>query len=92
MQNLNQNSDKFVVLFIPETHGGVTMDELKANIQRLFNMHDEKINSLFVGKPVVIKSGADEDTALTYKRAIERSGGSCWVEPEQEEEFQQMTA
>lgn len=73
--------EKFVVLFIPETTGNTTVPQLKNNIKELFHMDDAKVASLFVGKPVVIKSGVDEDTALTYKRSIERCGGSCWIEP-----------
>lgn len=76
------SNEKFVVLFIPEPQG-VSLSELKANIKRLFNMQDQQLQRLFQSKPTVIKAGADEDTALMYKRAIERSGGSCWVEPEQ---------
>lgn len=74
-------AEKFVVLFIPETIGNVSVPQLKNNIKELFHMSDEKVESLFVGKPVVIKSGVDEDTALTYKRSIEHCGGSCWIEP-----------
>jgi len=73
--------EKFVVLFIPEVVGNITVPQLKANIKQLFHMSDEKIAELFVGKPVVIKTGVDEETALTYKRSIERCGGSCWIEP-----------
>ncbi len=73
--------ERFVVLFIPETIGNVTIPQLKQNIKKLFHMSDEKVAALFVGKPVVIKSDVDEDTALTYKRSIERCGGSCWIEP-----------
>lgn len=75
------NAEKFVVLFIPEVVGNITIPQLKNNIKNLFHMSDEKVASLFVGKPVVIKTGVDEDTALTYKRSIEKCGGSCWIEP-----------
>lgn len=93
MINETQSNEKFVVLFIPEPQGGVSLDQLKLNIKRLFNIPDIELNTLFSGKPRVIKSGADEDTALMYKRAIERSGGACWVEPEQDEQVSsQLTA
>jgi len=84
---------KFVVLFIPETVGNITLPALKSNIQRLFKMSNEQVEPLFIGRPVVIKSGVDEDTALTYKRSIEACGGSCWIEPVPEvEQTGMMTA
>jgi len=82
--------DKFVVLFIPESQDGMPISELKANIKRLFNMSENQVNNLFIGKPVVIKSGVDEDTALMYKKAIEQCGGACWVEPEQEDQDEKL--
>jgi len=81
----NNPVTKFVVLFIPETRGNMTLPALRSNIKRLFKMTNEQVEPLFVGKPVVIKSGVDEDTALTYKRSIEACGGSCWIEPEMQE-------
>lgn len=87
-----QNEQQFVVLFIPEAQAGFSELELRLNIKRLFNLDDEKLDLLFQGKPSVVKSGADEETAALYKRAIERSGGSCWVEPEQYLETGILTA
>ena len=85
--------EKFVVYFIPETQAGTPITELRFNIQRLFNMTNTELDSLFCGQPTIIKSGADEDTASMYKRAIERSGGACWIQPEElQEDSEQMTA
>ena len=86
------NPDSFIVLFIPEPQPGFSESELRLNIKRLFNLSDEKLDTLFQGKPQIVRSGADEDTAVLYKRAIERSGGSCWVEPEQYNESGLLTA
>ncbi|MBT8141885.1 MAG: hypothetical protein HKN88_09250 [Gammaproteobacteria bacterium] len=81
--HFNSDKDKFVVLFIPEPQQGVPVQVLKENIKFVFKMQDSEVSRLFRGKPTVIKTGADEDTAIMYKRAIERCGGSCWMEPEQ---------
>ncbi len=86
------NSENFVVIFIPEPQPGFSVIELRLNIKRLFNLHDEKLEDLFLGKPKVVKAGADEDTAALYKRAIERSGGTCWVEREEDNHTELMTA
>ena len=88
----NKDEQHFVVLFIPEVQVGFTELELRLNIKRLFNLDDVKLDALFQGKPSIIKSGADEETAALYKRAIERNGGSCWVEPEQYIESGLLTA
>jgi hypothetical protein len=93
MTNNNKGTqEKFVVIFIPEPQGGISLAQLKTNMQRLFNMHEPQLSELFAGKPSVVKSNADEDTALMYKRAIERSGGSCWIEPEQAHSDDQLSA
>ena len=86
------NSENFVVIFIPEPQPGFSVIELRLNIKRLFNLDDEKLDTLFLGKPNVVKAGADEDTAALYKRAIERSGGTCWVEPEKNKQSSLLTA
>ena len=86
------NSDNFVVIFIPEPQPGFSVLELRLNIKRLLNLDDEKLDTLFIGKPKVVKAGADEDTAALYKRAIERSGGTCWIEHEQNNQSALMSA
>lgn len=95
MSNKHSSSsqEKFVVLFIPEVRNGISLSELKSNIKRLFNMSNDQVGALFMGRPTVIKTGADEDTALMYKRAIEECGGACWMEPEQaDDQSDLMTA
>jgi len=87
-----KNMESFVVLFIPEPQAGFSEIELRLNIKRLFNLSDDKLDSLFSGKPSIVKEGADEDTAALYKRAIERSGGSCWIQPQEYWDKGLMTA
>lgn len=86
------NNENFVVIFIPEPQPGFSVLELRLNIKRLFNFEDKRLDALFLGKPTVVKAGADEDTAALYKLAIERSGGTCWVEQERNNQSQLMTA
>jgi len=76
-----QEDKRFIVLFIPQTSGNMTIPQLKANMQSLFAISDEELAVLFSGEPIVIKRDVDEDTALTYKRSIEEGGGSCWIQP-----------
>ena len=46
----NTVGDKFVVLFIPETAGNVSVPQLKNNIKELFHMSDEKVAALHLAK------------------------------------------
>jgi hypothetical protein len=49
-------------------------------------MTPEKMDSLFQGKPVVVKRGLDKETALKYKSVFELAGASCRVEGQEEED------
>ena len=86
------HSENFVVIFIPETQAGFSENELRLNIKRLLKLSDDKLDTLFQGRPSIVKAGANQETAELYKRAIERSGGSCWIEPEQYTESGLLTA
>ena len=71
----------FRILFEGKIRDGDDQDEVAMRLARLFNKDKAKIAALFGAGPVVIRKGLDQATAQKYKKAIERAGGLCRVEP-----------
>jgi len=71
----------FRILFEGAIRDGENQDEVTLRLARLFKKDKAKIAALFGGGPVVIRKGLDHATAQKYKKAIERAGGLCRVEP-----------
>jgi hypothetical protein len=71
----------FRILFEGRIRDGEDQDEVTLRLARLFKKDKAKIAALFGGGPVVIRKGLDHATAHKYKKAIDRAGGLCRVEP-----------
>lgn len=71
----------FRILFEGKIRDGESQDEVTLRLAELFKKDKTKIAALFGGGPVVIRKGLDAATAQKYKKAIERAGGLCRVEP-----------
>lgn len=77
----DQNTDKFIVLFIGEIRHGVTADNLKSQLAKAFNVSIMRIEKLFTGRPVVIKNGVSEELAQKYCDTLKSMGAVSWIEP-----------
>jgi hypothetical protein len=65
---------------------GYDLHEVKEKLAAFFKMTPEKMDTLFQGKPVVVKKGLDNETALKYKSVFELAGALCRIEGLEEED------
>jgi hypothetical protein len=65
---------------------GCDPQEVKEKLAAFFKMTPEKMDALFQGKPVVVKKGLDNETALKYKSVFELAGATCRIEGVEEED------
>ena len=65
---------------------GYDLQEVKEKLAAFFKMTPEKMDTLFQGKPVVVKKGLDNETALKYKSVFELAGATCRIEGLEEED------
>ncbi len=68
---------KYDVLFTGKLVDGAVEDQVKANVAKLFKTEVAKIQRLFIGMPVMIKKGVDEETALKYMMVLKKAGAIC---------------
>ena len=65
---------------------GFDLQEVKEKLAAFFKMKPEKIDILFKARPVVVKKGLDNETALKYKSVFELAGATCRIEALEEED------
>jgi hypothetical protein len=65
---------------------GYDLQEVKEKLAAFFKMTPEKMDSLFQGKPIVVKKGLDNETALKYKSVFDLAGARCRIEGLEEED------
>lgn len=71
-------TETYNLVFSGELARGADLAEAKRNIQGLFKVSAAQVDSLFSGKPIVLKKGLDFDTASKYRVAIKKAG--CLVD------------
>lgn len=71
---------RFKIVFSGELMPDAQLDEVKANLARLFKSDNAKINSLFSGTPVALKRDLGEDEAEKYLAALQRAGAKVYKE------------
>ena len=77
---------KYRVIFKGDVAAGVQVDEVKQKLAASFKTDIAKIDKLFSGKRKIIKKGSDLETCEKARKAFERAGAICFIEPEQEPE------
>ena len=78
------NSGLYRVIFYGEIAEGQSANAVKQKLATMFKLSAKLIDETFAGHPLVIKSQIDQQTALKYKAAFERTGALCRVEPLQQ--------
>lgn len=71
---------RFKIVFSGELMPAAQLDEVKANLARLFKSDSAKIDSLFSGTPVALKRDLGEDEAEKYLAALQRAGAKVYKE------------
>ena len=82
-------SDKrYGLIFKGDLSAGAQVDDVKKKLAAIFKTDISKIDRLFSGKRKVVKKDADLESCEKARKAFERAGAICFVEPEQEPELE----
>lgn len=71
---------KYRVIFSGEIAEGKDVEEVKREVGGLFRLDEAKVEQLFTGRKVVIKTDVDHETALKFQQSMEKCGGICQIE------------
>ena len=71
----------FDIYFCGDILGSHDLAQVKANLGKQFKLTGGKLDALFSGKPVRIKSAVDVDTAGKYREVFRRAGGIVEIVP-----------
>ena len=74
-------SQRYKLIFEGRILEGCEAEEVKKNLAALFKISAEKIEKYFVGRPVVIRKDADQQTAAKIEKAFRDAGAVCRAEP-----------
>ena len=69
----------YEIAFAGQVVPGAPLEQVKANLARLFQADEQRIALLFSGRRVVIKSGLDAAGAEKYRMTLERAGARVEV-------------
>lgn len=72
---------QYQVIFRGEIAPDTRIEEVKANLAKLFKTDDARIERLFSGKAVVLKKGICREDGERYRALIEKAGALCKVVP-----------
>ena len=72
-------SPQFELVFSGRILPQFNREQVKVNLQRLFNANEAQLSRMFSGNPVVLKSRLSEEEAEKYKLALNRHGAECEV-------------
>lgn len=78
----------YEIAFAGQVVPGAPLEQVKANLARLFQADEQRIALLFSGRRVVIKSGLDAAGAEKYRATMERAGALAIVQVLQVEEVE----
>ncbi|HIQ52245.1 MAG TPA: hypothetical protein EYH51_03085, partial [Pseudomonas pachastrellae] len=65
---------RFEVVFQGQVQPGAALDQVRANVGKLFQVSGSQLDALFSGRRIVIKQGLDQVAAEKYRIALERAG------------------
>lgn len=72
---------RYEIAFSGELAPGATLEQVEANLTRLFQADAQRIALLFSGRRVVIKQDLDYDSVEKYRQAMARAGAVAEVRP-----------
>ena len=73
--------ERYRIVFRGELAFGTSQEEVAAHLRERLKFSDAALARFFAGKPVVLKSDLDEETAERYAKALRGAGARCVVEP-----------
>ncbi|GAB6386851.1 hypothetical protein [Stutzerimonas marianensis] len=72
---------RYEIAFSGELAPGATLEQVEANLARLFQADAQRIAALFSGRRVVIKQDLDHASVEKYRQAMARAGAVAEVRP-----------
>ena len=72
---------RYQVIFRGKTVPDTPIEDVKANLAKLFKTNDIRINRLFSGQAVALKKGLRREEGERYRVLLERAGALCEVVP-----------
>lgn len=73
------DTKSYHVVFEGQITGEKDLADVKRQLAALFKMNAAQVESLFSGKPVVIKRDVDAQTAQKYAAAFKKAGAVCKI-------------
>ena len=70
------------LFFSGKTTGDKEPDQVRLEVGKIFSVDNETLDRLFSGKPIRIKSGVDQDTAIKYRVALREAGALLDIKPQ----------
>ena len=70
----------FAVVFRGDLVLGHSLPEVKQQLQRLFKADTARIDSLFTGKPMTLKTGLPRSEAERYQKLLQQAGAAVTIE------------
>jgi Zn-dependent protease with chaperone function len=77
----NDHVQKYRVVFKGEIEEGKELQEVKERLAQLFKASPDRIEKLFIGKPVTLNRSLDAAAAQEYIAALKSLGAICYSEP-----------
>ncbi|MCB2166552.1 MAG: hypothetical protein KQI78_02750 [Deltaproteobacteria bacterium] len=72
---------RYQVIFRGKTVPDTPIEDVKANLAKLFKTNDVRINRLFSGQAVVLKKNLQQEEGERYRALLERAGALCQIVP-----------
>lgn len=72
---------RYEIAFSGELAPGATLEQVEANLARLFQADAQRIAMLFSGRRIVIKQDLDHASVEKYRQAMARAGAVAEVRP-----------
>lgn len=76
---------RYNIVFRGELVSGADPAQVRENLCQLFKMDAERVEKLFVGKPVVVKKNTDQTTAMKMRAMLKKAGAECQMQPVDED-------
>lgn len=77
-----QDKSLYKIIFEGQTKAGQDFNQVKARLASLFKVDSRAIEKIFSEAPTIIQHHLEEEKALKYKEAVERTGALCRIEKE----------
>lgn len=74
-------NETYNVILTGKALAGFELSTVKTNLATAFKLSPEAVDRYFVGKPLIVKKGADLQTAEKYKARFEEAGAECKISP-----------